>query len=111
MLHETPASVRRIAGLSITDFAQDGNGKTFAILGQSTTSNAPWPISQQIIDAVEALRSHHPRLISPPTKNPNVLLVKDAIEPHGSSSASSSRANAASLTWMRFHGPMPVSYG
>jgi site-specific recombinase XerD len=80
MLHETPASVRRIAALSITDFAHDGKGKTFAILGQSTTANTPWPISQQILDAVAALRSDHPRLISPLTKNPNVLLVKDAIE-------------------------------
>lgn len=57
MLHETPASVRRIAALSITDFAHDGKGKTFAILGQSTTANTPWPISQQILDAVEALRA------------------------------------------------------
>jgi integrase len=80
MLHETPAAVRRIARLSITDFAQDAEGKTYAILGQSTTSLTPWPISQQILDAVEALRSDHPRLISPLTKNPNILMVKAAIE-------------------------------
>jgi Phage integrase, N-terminal SAM-like domain len=80
MLHETPASVRRIASLSITNFAQDGKGQTYAILGRSTATNVPWPISRQILNAAEALRSEHPRLISPLTKNPNVLLVKDAIE-------------------------------
>jgi hypothetical protein len=43
-------------------------------------ASVPWPISQQILAAAEALRSEHPRLISPLTKNPNVLRVKDAIE-------------------------------
>lgn len=80
MLHETPASVRRIASLSITDFAQDGKSQTYAILGRSIATNVPWPISRQILNAAEALRTEHPRLISPLTKNPNVLLVKDAIE-------------------------------
>jgi site-specific recombinase XerD len=80
MLHETPATVTRIAGLTTDDFAQDARGKTYATLGQSTTTNAPWPISQQILGAVETLRSDHLRLISPLTKNPNILMVKSAIE-------------------------------
>lgn len=80
MLHETPASVRRIASLAITDFAQDAKGRSYAILGQSTTSITPWRISQQTRDAVEALQSDLPRLISPRTKNPNILMVKAAVE-------------------------------
>jgi hypothetical protein len=80
MLHETPASVRRIAGLATTDFARDARGKPYAILGQSTRTTAPWPISRQTLDAVETLQSDHHRLISPLTKNPNILMVKAAIE-------------------------------
>ena len=80
MLHETPASLRRIAGLAATDFARDRDGEAFAMLGQSRRSQAPWPISQQILDAVEALKSEHHRLISPRTKNPNIPMVKTAVE-------------------------------
>jgi site-specific recombinase XerD len=80
MLHETPASVRRIACLAITDFAQDAKGRSYAILGQSTKSIAPWRISQQTRDAVEALQSDRPRLISPRTKSPHVRMVNAAIE-------------------------------
>jgi site-specific recombinase XerD len=80
MLHETPASVTRIAGLRSSDFAQDAQGKTYATLGHSTIADAPWPVSQQILDAVEGLQTTHPRLISPLTKNPNILMVKSAIE-------------------------------
>lgn len=43
-------------------------------------TRAPWPITQQTFDAVEALQSDHHRLISPLTKNPNILMVKAALE-------------------------------
>jgi Phage integrase, N-terminal SAM-like domain len=80
MVHETPASVRQIAHLVTTDFARDRYGEPFAILGRNATTKTPWPISQQILDAVEALRGNQPRLISPHTKNPNIAMVKEAIE-------------------------------
>lgn len=81
MLHETPASVSRIARLSNADFAESTKGKTYAILGKSAASCAPWPISAQARDAVDALRGEDDaRLISPQTKNPNVYMVRAAVE-------------------------------
>lgn len=71
MLHETPASVSRIARLSRADFAEEGTkGKTYAILGKNAARCAPWPISGQARDAIDALRGEEDdaRLISPQTK-------------------------------------------
>lgn len=80
LLHETPISIARLAALSVEDFAADPSGRTFAILGRTQTSRIPWRVSEQIVDAITALRTEHPRLISPLTKNPNLTLVRDAIE-------------------------------
>jgi hypothetical protein len=80
MLHETPASVSRIARLSVNDFAEGRDGKAFAVLGKSASSCVPWPISAQVRDAVNALRGEHARLISPQTKNPNFHMVRTAVE-------------------------------
>jgi site-specific recombinase XerD len=76
MLHETPASVRQIARLTIADFAQDAKGRPFAILGQSAATKTPWPISQQALNAIETLHSDSLRLISRQTRNPNTAVVK-----------------------------------
>jgi hypothetical protein len=82
VLHETPASVSRIARLSSADFAEDTKGKTYAILGKNAARCAPWPISGQARDAVDTLRGEEDdaRLISPQTKNPNVHMVRAAVE-------------------------------
>jgi hypothetical protein len=83
VLHETPASVSRIARLSRADFAEEGTkGKTHAILGKNAARCAPWPISGQARDAIYALRGEEDdaRLISPQTKNPNVHMVRAAVE-------------------------------
>jgi len=83
MLHETPASVSRIARLSRADFAEEGTkGKTYAILGKNAARCAPWPIRGQARDAIDALRGEEDdaRLISPQTKNPNVHMVRAAVE-------------------------------
>ncbi|HEV3321092.1 MAG TPA: site-specific integrase [Solirubrobacteraceae bacterium] len=81
MLHETPANLRQIARLSIADFARDARDKPFAILSQNTAAaKTPWPVSQQAIDAVEALNNESPRLISPLTRNPNLALVQREVQ-------------------------------
>lgn len=81
MLHETPATLRHIARLGIADFARDTDGRPFAILAQKTAAaTTPWPISQQAIDAVEALNNELPRLISPLTRNPNLALVQREVQ-------------------------------
>jgi site-specific recombinase XerD len=80
MLHETPASVRQIARLTIADFAQDAKGRPFAILGQTATTKTPWPISQQALNAIETLHTDSLRLISPHTRNPNLRIVKVEIQ-------------------------------
>jgi hypothetical protein len=50
------------------------------ILGRTDTTKTPWPISQQIVDAVEALHSDSRRLISPLTRNPNIAMVKAEVQ-------------------------------
>lgn len=80
MLHETPATLRQIARLGIADFARDTGGRSFAILAQKTAAKTPWPVSQQAIDAVEALNNGSPRLISPLTRNPNLALVQREVQ-------------------------------
>jgi hypothetical protein len=66
MLHQTPISISRGACLAITDFAEDPQGRSFAILGRTPTTQTPWRIGQQARESG--------RLISPHTKNPNLLL-------------------------------------
>jgi site-specific recombinase XerD len=81
MLHETPATLRQIARLGIADFARDTGGRPFAILAQKTAAaKTPWPVSQQAIQAVEALSNESPRLISPLTRNPNLALVQREVQ-------------------------------
>jgi site-specific recombinase XerD len=80
MLHQTPISVSRVACLAITDFAEDPQGRSFAVLGRTPTTQTPWRIGQQAREAVNTLKNDQPRLISPHTKNPNLLLVRAAIE-------------------------------
>jgi len=82
MLHETPASISRIARLSGADFAEGTKRKTYAILGKNAARCAPWPISGQARDAVDALRGGEDdaRLISPQTKNPNFNMIRAAVE-------------------------------
>lgn len=50
------------------------------ILGKTPTTQTPWRIGQQAREAVDTLKNDQPRLISPHTKNPNLLLVRAAIE-------------------------------
>jgi|GEM_PF-2881685 len=80
MLHETPASIRRVASLTISDLARNARHETYAILGQTPASKVPWRLSQQAVNAVDALQSPGPRLISPHTKNPNIMMIKAAVE-------------------------------
>jgi len=76
LLHETPISIAGIARLSVDELAENPNQQTFVLLGKSPTSKTPWPISDQARRATDALRSDHTRLISPLTKNPNLLRVR-----------------------------------
>jgi site-specific recombinase XerD len=80
LLDETPISVAGVARLSTIDLAQDPRGRTFVILGRNPASKTPWRISEQAYEAVESLQGAHQRLISPQTKNPNLLMVRRAVE-------------------------------
>jgi hypothetical protein len=46
------------------------------LLGNTAASKTPWSISDQARRAIDALRSDHARLISPLTKNPNLVKVR-----------------------------------
>lgn len=67
LLHQTPISVSRVARLAITDFAEDPQGRSFATLGNTLTTQTPWRIGQQAREAVDALKDDQSRLISPHT--------------------------------------------
>lgn len=79
LLHETPTSIAGIARLSVDDFAENPKHQTFILLGRTAASTTPWPISEQAREAIDALRNEHARLISPLTKNPNLLRVRIAL--------------------------------
>jgi len=81
LLHETPASVTAIASLTITHLAEDRHGAPYAILGRTQASRVPWPISQQAREAAVSLAERGgKRLIAPFAKNPNVRLIRAAVE-------------------------------
>jgi site-specific recombinase XerD len=80
LLHETPISLAGVARLTLGELAEDFNRpRTYLLLGK-TTKKTPWPITTRAREAIDALRTEHPRLISPTTKNPNHLLVRAALE-------------------------------
>jgi hypothetical protein len=104
MLHETPASVRRIASLSITDFAQDGKGQTYAILGRSAATNVPCAHRRRV-QAHSAPRCGSSRGASCAINARCSGTCGRSTRPVSRTdpgSASSSTPNATSLTWMRF---------
>lgn len=68
LLHETPLTIAGIARLSVDDLAENPNHKTYVLVGRTAASKRPWPISDQARRAIDALRTNHPRLISPLTK-------------------------------------------
>jgi integrase/recombinase XerD len=81
LLHETPTSIASVARLTLDELAEDvRDRRTYLLVGNAAAGKTPWPISVQAREAVEALRSEQPRLISPSTKNPNLLLVRSALE-------------------------------
>jgi site-specific recombinase XerD len=80
LLHETPLGIAGIARLSVDDLAENPNHKTYVLVGRTVASKTPWPISDQTRRAIDALRTNHARLISPLTKNPNLLKVQQALE-------------------------------
>jgi hypothetical protein len=50
------------------------------LVGRTAASKTRWPISDQARRAIDALRTSHARLISPLTKNPNLLKVRQALD-------------------------------
>jgi site-specific recombinase XerD len=80
LLHETPLGIAGIARLSIDDLVESLDHKTYVLVGRTAASKTPWPISDQARRAIDALRTDHARLISPLTKNPNLLKVRQALE-------------------------------
>ena len=76
LLHETPITIAGIARLSLDELAENPKQQTFVLLGNTAASRTPWSISDQARRAIDALRSDHSRLISPLTKNPNLVKVR-----------------------------------
>lgn len=58
-----------------SDLSEDADHRTFLLLGRTPASKTPWPLGDQARRAVETLRNGHTRLISPATRNPNLLKV------------------------------------
>lgn len=79
LLHETPISIAGIARLTVHDVAENPSRQSFVLLGNTPASKTPWPISDQARRAIDVLGNDHPRLISPLTKNPNLLKVRSVL--------------------------------